>query len=494
MPKKHHNQSQSQQSQPTVRKPAGRAVALDALRGLAILAMVLSGLVPALLPAWMYHGQDPPPTHITNTSLPGITWVDLVFPFFLFSMGAAIPLALGKRLEKGRWWSVIPGILWRGALLAAFAYFRDHVDPFVYSPSPARFDWQLALLGFACVFPIWLRLPPRWPLPIQWLVRVIGWGLALLLLVHYRYPDHQNLAFNGHGMVQWLQRVDIIILVLANVSVAGSLIWLCTRNAWFARLAPVGLMVALKISSTEPGWARVVWNASSMPWLYRMEFMKYLVIILPGTIVGDMLVAWLKTRDREHVKEQWPVARMVALTILLFSFAPECVYGLHERFVVESTLIVAAMLLAGALLTMRPQSELDRMLARLFQWGAYWLILGLVFEPYEGGIKKSFATMSYFFVTLGLAILTLAAFTILTERLKGTSAVALLTANGQNPLLAYVGISNFIVPIAVLSGLNARLDQWMPTQWLGALHAAIITLLLALAVAAATRYKVFVRA
>jgi hypothetical protein len=409
-------------------------------------------------------------------------------------MGAAIPMALGRRLEKGKWWSVLPGIVWRGVLLAAFAYYRDHVDPFVYSTSPTHGDWKMALLGFVCVFPIWLRLPSKLAQHWRYLIRIAGWGLALLLLVHYRYPDNQNLAFTGHALVQWLQREDIIILVLANVSVAGSLIWLCTRNAWFARLAPVGLMVALKISATAPGWARVVWNASSAPWLYRMEFMKYLVIILPGTIVGDMLVTWLKTRDREPVSERWGVARLVVLAVLLFAFVPVCVIGLHARFVVATTLAVAAMLAVGALLTMRPVSELDRLLARLFQWGAYWLLLGLFFEPYEGGIKKSFATMSYFFASLGLAILTLAAFTIVIERLNGRRSVALLTANGQNPLLAYVGISNFVVPVAVLTGLNARLDQWMPTQWLGALHAALITLLLALAVAAATRFKVFIRA
>ena len=60
-----------------------RADALDALRGLAVLAMVLSGTIARkTLPAWMYHAQLPPPDHIFNNKLPGLTWVDLVFPFF----------------------------------------------------------------------------------------------------------------------------------------------------------------------------------------------------------------------------------------------------------------------------------------------------------------------------------------------------------------------------------------------------------------------------
>src|ERR1700678_261744 len=84
--------------------PSNRAYALDALRGLAILAMLLSGQEPFgqhALPAWMYHGQEPPPHHDWLGTLPGITWVDLVFPTFLFCMGAAFPLALARRLDQG---------------------------------------------------------------------------------------------------------------------------------------------------------------------------------------------------------------------------------------------------------------------------------------------------------------------------------------------------------------------------------------------------------
>ena len=65
-----------------------RVSSLDALRGLAILGMVLAGAMAfGVLPSWMYHAQTPPPTHEFNLDLPGITWVDLVFPFFLFAHG-----------------------------------------------------------------------------------------------------------------------------------------------------------------------------------------------------------------------------------------------------------------------------------------------------------------------------------------------------------------------------------------------------------------------
>ena len=64
-----------------------RAYALDALRGYAIITMVLSATVAwNSLPGWMYHAQTPPPDRAFDASLSGITWVDLVFPFFLLAM------------------------------------------------------------------------------------------------------------------------------------------------------------------------------------------------------------------------------------------------------------------------------------------------------------------------------------------------------------------------------------------------------------------------
>lgn len=97
-----------------------RSLALDALRGFAILMMILSGQIPFhinTLPAWMYHAQVPPPEHKWIPTLPGITWVDLVFPFFLFAMGAAFPIALSRRLDQGiSKWKISIQIFERGVL------------------------------------------------------------------------------------------------------------------------------------------------------------------------------------------------------------------------------------------------------------------------------------------------------------------------------------------------------------------------------------------
>src|SRR5512143_2845548 len=74
--------------------PAERLASLDAFRGLVILAMTLVNYLAGVknIPAWAKHmPQD----------ADGYTFVDVVFPAFLFIVGVAIPLALHKRMARG---------------------------------------------------------------------------------------------------------------------------------------------------------------------------------------------------------------------------------------------------------------------------------------------------------------------------------------------------------------------------------------------------------
>ena len=51
-----------------------RAHSLDALRGYAIMTMILAATEAfGILPAWMYHAQEPPPTNVFNPQIYGIT-------------------------------------------------------------------------------------------------------------------------------------------------------------------------------------------------------------------------------------------------------------------------------------------------------------------------------------------------------------------------------------------------------------------------------------
>jgi predicted acyltransferase len=72
--------------------PQDRLISLDVFRGLTIGAMVLVNNPGS----W---GSVYPP--LLHAEWHGWTFTDTIFPFFLFIVGIAIPMALGKRLEQG---------------------------------------------------------------------------------------------------------------------------------------------------------------------------------------------------------------------------------------------------------------------------------------------------------------------------------------------------------------------------------------------------------
>jgi predicted acyltransferase len=452
--------------------PPPRSAALDALRGLAVLLMCLSGVVPfGVLPPWMYHAQEPPPEHHFRPDVPGITWVDLVFPWFLFAMGAAIPLALGPRLARGE---PVRGLalaaLRRGLVLAGFALFAQAVQPWLMSASPGPREWWLALLGFALATPVLARLPTRWSAQTRVVVRVGGVLASALLLASLRYAD-------GGGFR--LERVDIILLVLANVVVTGSWIWLATRSRPAARAA-VLLVVALLFAGVRHlGWGDAL-PASPAPWLARLEFQKYLLVVLPGTFAGEVLARAGAARAAEPRSS--PARALVAAALLLLA-----VCGTTAALFARD---VAAASCAAVL----PALAAERLLAR-DPGGAHRLVVlalplvaaGVALDPLEGGIRKDAANLSYLATTAVLSGFALAALA-LAERVPAVRRALSPCADvGRNPMLAYLAIRNVLAPVWALSGAGPALVRVLDTPWLGALHAAIKTATLGLFASFCTR-------
>lgn len=105
----------------TASTPA-RLEALDAFRGATILAMILVNN-----PGSWSHVYPP----LRHADWHGWTPTDLVFPFFLFIVGVAIPLSLGRRLEAGvERGQVVRQVLRRALVLVGLGLFLN-AFPFV---------------------------------------------------------------------------------------------------------------------------------------------------------------------------------------------------------------------------------------------------------------------------------------------------------------------------------------------------------------------------
>ena len=476
--------TQLEQEQAAIASPR-RADALDALRGFAILGMVFSGTIRyKILPAWMYHAQEPPPTHAFDKTLAGLTWVDVVFPLFLFAMGAAIPLALSRRIAQGSSpLSLILYILKRGVLLGAFAIILQHLRPFSIDPSPSRRTWCLAMLGFALLSLMFGRIPERWSLSrYRTGLTIAAWVATLILIT--------QLPYGGKGFS--LDRSDPILISLANMAVFGASAWLLTRSNQFLRLGLLGILIALQLSSASEGWVKTIWAASPAPWIFQFYYLKYLFIVIPGTIAGDLILTWIKQPD-ESLAE--PSAKPQYLSILgaMGLLCLVLLIGLQARWLWQTTL-VSVVLCAATWQLFKPfKTGTDRLLKQLYQWGSYWLILGLCFEPFQGGIKKDPSTYSYYFLTAAIALFLLIGFTVLMDCLRQKKWLQLLVENGQNPMIAYVAFANLLWPILQLSGLEDWLIVVTNTPSMGVVKGILYTVPIAFLTSFFTRQKFFWR-
>jgi heparan-alpha-glucosaminide N-acetyltransferase len=142
-----------------------RITSIDAARGFVMLTMIfvndLAGVSDKIVPWWMKHYSDMKPTPAIND---GLTFVDLVFPGFLFLVGMSIPFALGGRLKKGEpWYSIFAHVLIRTvSLLLLGIMMVNGEDGPTSRPHFSRDTWaalmfSCAILAFCQITPFWLK-------------------------------------------------------------------------------------------------------------------------------------------------------------------------------------------------------------------------------------------------------------------------------------------------------------------------------------------------
>ena len=454
-----------------------RLVSLDAFRGITILAMVLSGSIAFgdVMPAWMYHAQVPPPSHIFNPNLAGLTWVDLVFPFFLFAMGAAFPLALHKTSFK----PLFLKLLIRYVLLVFFGILFTHAKFWTLSAEPGAKEFILSIASFALLFLIYSNWQVYLSKTLSLLLKLIGLAIALLFLFLYPFP-YGDFSLN---------KTDIIILVLANMAFFGSLIWYATRNQPMLRLGILPIIMAVFLAQNEAdSFNSLIFKWSPLSSVYQFYYLKYLFIVIPGTFAGD----WLLSCSKIDFKIIHQKSHLASIAVINFILVVLNLWGLFSRYLIIN--LILNVILVGLQLFLINQlvnKAQKSFYLKFLSVGIYLLILGLFFEAFEGGIKKDSSTYSYYFLTTGLGFLTLLSF-IIAEHLQFVkSALNFFAANGKNPMIAYTAGSLFVWPLLALAHTQQYLNALNYNWATGFLKGLIFTALVSIITLFFTRIKIF---
>ena len=215
-----------------------RIASIDVFRGLTMAVMIFVNELADVrgLPWWTYHAK---------ASWSVMTYVDMVYPFFLFIVGLAIPLAVRARLKKNPsmpalWWHVLlrsASLVVLGLILAN----AEKVDRARTGLSGSA--WGLiALLGGVLFSNVY---PESKPFAVLFrTLRVIGVVMIIAMYAIFRRTTHT-------GQVAWIDGSYPEILGLIGYTyLSVTALYLFTRRWLWAPLAWFVALVALCAIST----------------------------------------------------------------------------------------------------------------------------------------------------------------------------------------------------------------------------------------------------
>lgn len=464
-----------------------RYLSLDLLRGLSIFGMVFSAIVPSgVLPAWMYHIQSPPPTHVLDRSISGISWVDLVFPIFIFCMGVAIPLA-GRRHLENSGSEYVKEIFERFFMLWLFSY----LYVFLNFSTAGGWGAQLAtLIGFLALFPVYLVFPKE---KQGWLgsavqykkwIRICGMILVIAIITFGHFVFGEEIA---------LRRSGIIIFLLAFLYLFGSLIWYFTRDSVKGRSIAFVLILIFTVGTMILHLPEKIYAIKEIKWFVNMEYIYFLLILIPATYIGDLL------QKKISVKEGYsPIikAKMTHLiVIVIFAFIVWLMVALYNNYLLINFVVSAIM---SVIIWFMIKKHLPVYLKETILSGCL-IIAGLIALFIEGSITKVPCSVSYCFVTAGISIFLLMIMDYVSSY-AGNSIVGffsrIFSGAGSNPLMSYIAFGAFFIPLLKLTGMVVIYQAAFPHgyPWIGVGRAFLAVLLTMSMVAYMSERKIFWRA
>jgi predicted acyltransferase len=294
-----------------------RLLALDAFRGFVMLLMLVVNSSTHQSFHWQFQHRG------WNAGDKGASLCDMVFPWFLFAVGCAIPFSMGGGRGAGK--SAFEKV-WEAFKRALLIYALGALITAARRGEVTFFLWDiLPIIAWGYFLGVILSLTPRWAQAVFVVaVLVAKW----VMLTKINYP--------GEGMVLWEEKRHLDEWVKSNyLSIRGGPLWFV--GGWFGgltQLLPATCCVVMGM------WAASLIRAQTLP-----SFLRAMWLIAAGLIA--LLLAYVWERDLAFSKDFF-----TSSYVLLASGSGAVVLGLFYLFldVVPHPAPSSALVRAGSLL------------------------------------------------------------------------------------------------------------------------------------------------
>ncbi len=287
---------------------SNRITSIDALRGFVMFMMIfvndLAGAPEYLVPDWMVHFSD------RHKSGSGMTFVDLVFPAFLFIVGMSIPFALGKNMPT---WKKILHIVTRTLALLLLGIMM------VNGESGGKPLWVYSMFIFSIY--AFSNISPPTKVPKFWkhfnfAIRGIGFaGIFWCALTFVRKKSHILTLYPLHINTSWYG----ILGLIGWAYFAAAILFVIFKTNRTALLASVALMTCF-YAAAKKGFFDNFWPARFVDFGGTLGSQEAI------TVAGLLLATILISPEMSVLKSK---IKFTLLFIAGFSFAALLVNGLY---------------------------------------------------------------------------------------------------------------------------------------------------------------------
>lgn len=265
-----------------------RIISIDALRGITIFVMIFVNELASIqnVPQWMKH---------MPADADAMTFVDLVFPAFLFIVGMSVPFAFNARLIKGD----TPKVIWTHTLKRALALIIIGVymvnAEYGYDASKmiiAPAFW--GLLAYSMPIPIWNKYPKDFSVLLKYILQYGGMLVLIALYFLYVQEETGEIGITPKwwgilGLIGWAYLISVIYY------------WLVSGRLW----AMIAFLVVCVIANT----------ANLTEGLVLPEWLGFIAGHLThASLVASGIIISLLFFDRKiENKINWPVIGFIVL-------------------------------------------------------------------------------------------------------------------------------------------------------------------------------------
>ncbi len=297
-----------------------RIESIDAGRGIAILLMLFVNDIPGVdgLPSWMKHmpqGAD------------GMTFVDLVFPAFLFLVGMSLPFAIRRRLDKGDGlWEVWKHILVRTFGLLVIGVYMVNSDSISIKGHLNPHIW--ILLMYAGILVVWNNPPLSKRSTRNRMKRLRFAGTLLLGALFFLYQGN-----GASGIIQMRPQWWGILGLIGWAYLVSCFIYIPLRNQMAGLVGAVAILFCLHFADAGGFLPFLDWLK---PFL-RVSYMlgSHSAVVLSGAILGMILTP--DSPIKGH-KERIRWAAIYGAALALAGLLLHALHEMHAMFTINKNL------------------------------------------------------------------------------------------------------------------------------------------------------------